>query len=196
MSKTPRTFIHSLVVAVMAVIASSTLWAQAISLSLSPSTATVSVGQTFQFTAKVTPGSKSGVTWKVNGIAGGNATVGTISTSGLYTAPSVLPSPSSVTVSAVSIVDSSASANATVTVVSTGPSVTISPSTTSLQLYQTQQFTATVSGLSNTAVTWSVNGVTGGNSTNGTISTNGLYAAPSIVPASPVTVAATSVAYS
>src|SRR5207248_2865672 len=38
----------------------------------------------------------------------------------------------------------------------------------------TQQFTATTSG-----ITWSVDGVVGGNATSGTISTNGLYTPPS-----------------
>ena len=43
---------------------------------------------------------------------------------------------------------------------------------------QTQQFTATVSGTANTAVTWSVAGVVGGNSQVGTISARGLYTPP------------------
>ena len=46
----------------------------------------------------------------------------------------------------------------------------------------TQQFTATVTGTSNTAATWNVGGVTGGNSTLGTISSNGLYTAPTSIP--------------
>ena len=44
------------------------------------------------------------------------------------------------------------------------------------------QFTATVTGTTNTAVTWSVNGVAGGNSTVGTISTSGAYTAPATAP--------------
>jgi hypothetical protein len=194
MPTTPSILIRSLVFALTSTVASSALWAQSINVSLSPSTATVSVGQTFQFTAKVTPGSKSSVTWNVNGIAGGNTTVGTIASSGLYMAPVVSPSPSSVTVSVISTADPTISADATVTVVSNGPSVTVSPSTASMQLYQTKQFTATVSGLSNTSVTWSVNGVTGGDSAIGTVSTSGLYTAPAAVPSSIVTIAATSVA--
>lgn len=60
-------------------------------------------------------------------------------------------------------------------------SVSISPTTTSLPAAGTQQFTATVLNTSNTAVTWQVNGTTGGTSNNGTISTSGLYAAPAKV---------------
>jgi hypothetical protein len=52
----------------------------------------------------------------VNGITGGNSTVGTISTSGLYRAPSRRPSPNTVTVTAVSTINTSKSASAQVTI--------------------------------------------------------------------------------
>lgn len=55
-------------------------------ISLAPTTVAVAAGQTAQFTATTTVDSSS-LQWEVNGIAGGNATVGTISSSGLYTAP-------------------------------------------------------------------------------------------------------------
>ena len=58
----------------------------------------------------------------------------------------------------------------------------VSPTSASVPVSQTQQFTATVTGSLDTAMTWSVNGVTGGNSTVGTGSTGGLYTAPSTVP--------------
>jgi 6-phosphogluconolactonase (cycloisomerase 2 family) len=48
----------------------------------------------------------------------------------------------------------------------------------------TQQFTTVVTGTGNTAVTWQVAGVTGGDSVHGTISSNGLYTAPDILPVS------------
>jgi hypothetical protein len=90
----------------------------------------------------------------------------------------------------------SASADATVTVTAPVPvSVTISPKTASAYTNGTQQFSATVSGSSNTAVTWSVNNVTGGNATIGTVNSSGLYTAPATVPnPATVTVTATSVA--
>ena len=50
-----------------------------------------------------------------------------------------------------------------------GVAVTISPTTASVQGATTQQFTATVTGSTNTAVSWQVNGVSGGDATNGTI---------------------------
>src|SRR3954469_12625552 len=57
-------------------------------------------------------------------------------------------------------------------------SVTVHPKTAGLTFTQTQQFTATVSNTTNKSVRWTVDGVTGGNSTVGTISTSGLYTPP------------------
>jgi hypothetical protein len=57
------------------------------------------------------------VTWKVNGITGGNSTVGTISSLGTYRAPSTVPAGGIVQVSAVSVADPAKSASATITVV-------------------------------------------------------------------------------
>ncbi len=76
----------------------------------------------------------------------------------------------------------------------TAVSISISPTSAALQTGATQQFSTTVSGTTNTSVTWSVNGVQGGNSTTGTVSTSGLYTAPATAPSSSVTVTATSVA--
>ena len=70
--------------------------------------------------------------------------------------------------------------------------VTISPTSAVLFPTQTQQFMATVSGTATPSVTWSVNGVVGGNATLGTISSTGLYTAPTAVPSPPtLTVRAT-----
>ncbi len=62
------------------------------------------------------------------------------------------------------------------------PTLTVSPATANVQEASQQQFTATVSGTNDNAVTWQVNGVTGGNTTVGTISSTGLYTAPSVLP--------------
>lgn len=56
--------------------------------------------------------------------------------------------------------------------------VTVHPSRAPLTLTQSQQFTATVANTTNHSVTWSVDGITGGNSTVGTISSSGLYHPP------------------
>lgn len=59
-----------------------------VTVTVAPPTADVQEGTTKQFTATVSDG--SAVTWYVNNIAGGNATVGTISASGLYTCPATV----------------------------------------------------------------------------------------------------------
>lgn len=62
-------------------------------------------------------------------------------------------------------------------------SIALSPGYTTVGVNGTVQYTATVTGLTNKTVTWSVNSVKGGNSTYGTITTGGLYTAPAKVPA-------------
>jgi hypothetical protein len=69
-------------------------------------------------------------------------------------------------------------------------SITISPSYTTVGVNGTVQYTAHVTGLTNTAVTWSVNSVRGGNATYGTITTGGLYKAPGAIPANGITITA------
>ncbi len=87
-----------------------------VTVTVSPSSATVRTRRTRQFTATVQNSSNQAVTWKVNGAAGGNTTVGTISTGGLYTAPNSVPSPSTVAVSAESVGTPSASGSASVSI--------------------------------------------------------------------------------
>jgi uncharacterized protein (DUF1800 family) len=63
------------------------------------------------------------------------------------------------------------------------------------RLGSTSQFTAAVSGTSNTAVSWEVNGVVGGAAATGTISGAGIYTAPATMPvAQSVTITAVSIA--
>ena len=76
----------------------------------------------------------------------------------------------------------SASINVLVTVPNSNIKVTVSPATAALVFDATQLFTATVTGTTNTAVTWSVNNELGGDSTIGTIDVNGNYTAPDILP--------------
>jgi hypothetical protein len=86
------------------------------------------------------------------------------------------------------------------TVTASNVTVSVSPGTMTLGTFLTQQFTATVTGSTNTAVVWEVNGLIGGAVTTGTISTSGLYSAPhyvssSIIPANgaPTTVTITAI---
>jgi hypothetical protein len=83
-----------------------------ITVSVSPATATLPRAGTEQFTATVSGTSNTAVTWSAGGVAGGNATVGLISASGMYVAPSTLPNPVAVTIRAVSAADSTRSGTA------------------------------------------------------------------------------------
>src|SRR5512135_2690334 len=73
------------------------------SMSVSPSTATVATGASLPFSVSMVfgPADKT-VNWSVNGVAGGDATHGTIDPTGVYTAPAAVPSPATVTVTATS----------------------------------------------------------------------------------------------
>ena len=239
-----------------------------VTVSLSPTNATIPVNGTKQFTATVTGGVTSNITWSLIPPAGVSPNViGTISGSGLYTAPAnPLPNFAALTVKATSVDDPNASAATSLTVrnqipylttvtpnqltagaaftltvagsrfvsgaqvlwngtplttnynsatkltatgtasqigainitvanpgpgavstaltvnVISGVTVAVAPLATAVQVSATQQFTATVAGNANQAVTWQVNGVNGGDPANGTISPSGLYTAPGAIP--------------
>lgn len=74
--------------------------------------------------------------------------------------------------------NSTPTSNPTPTPMPSAVSVTVSPTTASLSPDATQQFNATVTGTSNTAVNWSVALQPGASGNPGTISPNGLYTAP------------------
>src|SRR5712692_1157446 len=79
---------------------------------------------------------------------------------------------------------------------STITSVSISADSTSLRVGQQFHFNVVVQGTGsfNASVTWSVNGIGGGDAINGTVSSNGTYSAPATLPpTNPLTVTATSV---
>ncbi|MEN3335431.1 MAG: hypothetical protein V7641_4796 [Blastocatellia bacterium] len=247
-----------------------------VTVRIDPVNLTLPVGGTRQFNVKVAGTTNTAVTWTINNLPGGNATVGTISSVGLYTAPAVPPPGYTVTVKAASVADPTAFAagtvtvsnqvpyissvapstlppgpfnitvngsrfasgaqvlwnnaplqtsfvsatkltatgnatqtgSAAITVANPGPGavstpftvnvvssivVNVTPSAAGLVPGATQQFQANVSGTPNTAVTWKVNGTTGGDPSVGTITQSGLYTAPGAAPASGVvTVAALS----
>ncbi len=164
-----------------------------VAISVTPTTASMeAMGGSATFAATVTNTTNTNVTWQVNGAAGGNSTVGTISALGVYMAPAAVPSPATVSIIAVSGADSTKTASASVTIAAP-ISVTVTPGTAAVVAGTgTQTFMASVMNSSNMAVTWQVNGVTGGNSTVGTISAGGIYTAPALVP-SPATITVTAI---
>ncbi len=98
------------------------------SVTLAPTSATVYAGQTVTFIATVNGTSDKTVTWSVNGVVGGNATIGTISIAGLYQSPSAMPATNPVTIRAVSKTNSNAAANGSVTINNAIPHiVTVTP---------------------------------------------------------------------
>jgi hypothetical protein len=70
---------------------------------LQPTETSVRVNNTITITPTVTGSQDTALTWTVNGIPGGNPTIGTINPQGVYTAPPVVPSPNLVVVQATSV---------------------------------------------------------------------------------------------
>src|SRR5437879_257667 len=102
----------------------------AATISISPTAASVVTTKTQPFTATVTNATNTAVMWQVNGVTGGDSTHGTISTSGLYTAPSAVPNPATVAVTAISQADTTKSASATVAITASQDPVAVSASPT------------------------------------------------------------------
>ena len=162
-----------------------------VAIVVSPGLASLPAGATQQFAATVTNATNTAVTWALD-----PAGVGSVSATGLYTAPATLNGQQTVTVIATSQADNGQSASATIALAIPGPqpqiTVSVSPLETALYGGQSQQFNANVTNATNTAVTWSISpaGV-------GTLSTTGLYTAPaSVTTQQTLTITATSQANS
>jgi hypothetical protein len=102
-----------------------------------------------------------------NGGGGATPTPTPVTTPTPTPSPSPIPTPSSVAVS-------------------------VSPQTMTVPAGQPQSFTATVTGTNNTAVSWQVNGIPGGNALFGTIDSTGTYHSPTAPTEFPVSVTAVS----
>ena len=193
----------------IAVLYSNAAFGQTITVSVSPEAASVATGGSQNVSATVqNDSSNEGVIWVLSsdgtsesspGCSG--STCGTLTNIGAfsvtYVAPSTIPSPATVTLTAYSKAKNTSSSSTNIVITSGALNLWISPTGATVSTDQTEQFTAVVSGNSNTAVIWEVSGAAGGNSTSGTISTSGLYTAPATVPSSgTVTVTAVSQANS
>jgi hypothetical protein len=118
-------------------------------ISIQPEAAELPKSGTQQFTATVAGSDNKAVTWKVEQSQGG-----TISATGLYTAPQA---EGTFNVMATSVANTSKFARATVTVKAEMISVSIEPKSANLIVGETQQLTATVTGdINNEGVTWKV----------------------------------------
>jgi hypothetical protein len=113
-----------------------------ITVSVTPTAASVRAGATQLFTATVAGTTNKSVTWSVNGIVTGNATTGTISSNGVYTAPATVPNPNAIAVEAVSAADASATASSEVTLWNATPMVSsVSPTS-----FAAGAYTLTITG--------------------------------------------------
>lgn len=163
---------------------------------------TILLSQSAQFGAQVTGGSTTTVFWQIclpattagaqptNCTAGQGPTTctipavsspltgyGTITSSGLYTAPPAVPSPNSAVVVATSCVSSTAFGIFTV-VLDSGIRVQVTPATPTMGIGETLQFTANVTGTSNSGVSWSLSTSDINPPPLGSITGSGLYTAP------------------
>jgi uncharacterized protein (TIGR03437 family) len=162
-------------------------------VSLSTTANTLQSNQTATLTALVTGATNTAVTWSFSPNVGtlGPASgpdAGGVSTN-TYQAPAVISKQQTVTITATSAADGKTAYSVQIQLTPVGVAISISPTSVSLTDGQTQQFTATVTNSTNTAVTWFISPQLG------TINSSGLYTAPSPVNASAnVTVTAMSVA--
>ncbi len=155
------------------------------SVTVAPAAVSLNKGGSQTFTATVNGTTDQSVFWEIVEATpkSGDSTHGFISNGGAYAAPTTVPSPATVTIKAVSLADATKSGMATVTI-QAGPatSVSITGGSTQVPTFGSTQFIAAVTGNLNMAVTWQVNGVTGGGPQSGVISTTGLFKAPNSVP--------------
>ena len=162
------------------------------SVTRQPVSADVSVGQTATFSVTAAGTAPLSYQWQKNGtvISGAN--------SWTYTTPPTTTSDNRalftvvVSNSAGSVTSNTATLNV---VVAAGVVIQVSPSSATVTTGSIQQFSATVTGTSNTAVTWNIGGAGCSGAACGTISTGGLYTSPASVPSpATLTVTVTSVA--
>lgn len=153
-----------------------------INVTVSPGAVTLGPRESQQFTASVVNIANTAVRWSIF------PEIGSITQTGLYTAPATFVGSPTITVSAISLADGTKIGQATLTLVNR-ITVTVSPASVNLLAGRSQQFSAIVTNAPNTAVTWSISPVIG------TINQNGVYTAPATFLAeATVTVRATSVA--
>ena len=116
-----------------------------VSVTVSPATYTIRLGAApKQFSASVSGATNKAVEWQVNNVKGGNATVGTISATGLYAPPANVPATNAITVKAVSLADPTKSATSALTILNAIPTISaLSPSSVNTDLATVVRLTGT-----------------------------------------------------
>ncbi len=95
-----------------------------VTVTVSPETTTLRIGLTKKFGLSVANALDRTVSWYVNTVKGGNATLGTIDETGTYTPPALLPAGNQVTIKAVSTQDATKSDTAVVNLLNPIPVIT------------------------------------------------------------------------
>lgn len=181
--------------ALLLFLASCALQAQVqVSLGTTTGCGSLQGGQTCTLTARVTGASNQAVTWSFSPsvtsatVGAGSAPDATGLSTNTYKAPNFITARQVVTATATSVEDPAKSASAQISLVPVTVTIQVIPLSVTLAGGQTQQFSATVSGTSQTTVQWSINPQVGSIDPN-----TGLYTAPpTISTAQKVTVTATS----
>jgi len=141
---------------------------QGVGVEVSPATAALSGGQSIQFSATISGQADQTVSWSIS------PSVGTISSSGLYTAPASVASVATILATATDATHPSLSATVAISLYPV-TTVSLSPAAVTLTASQLQQFTPVVNGTINSSVTWSLSPALGA------ISAAGLYTAPATI---------------
>lgn len=170
---------------------------------ITPAAATVDFNTPIDITAQVNlsnnaDSTDTAVTWQVNGIGGGNSSVGTIVNSpddsqiGIYTAPRVVPPENNgqvmITATAPQVPSSSTNtnivtSNTAIITVGTGLGLTVSPTTANVGAGGTFQFSALLNNIADPNATWTVSSAAICDNCIGKINrTTGLYTAPASPP--------------
>ncbi len=134
-------------------------------ITVTPSTAFLGPGQSRQFSASL-----GGVVWSIT------PSVGAIDSTGLYTAPSTITRRQTVTATATTQGSNPVANLATVTIAPV--SISISPAGQTIALPATVQFSSTVTGTTNTGVTWGIQPAN-----FGSINSTGFYTPPASISA-------------
>lgn len=141
----------------------------------------VNAGLSYTFTASVANTSNTAVSWKIACASTGCSAdgIGAIAANGAYTAPSSVAQATGVSVAATSVADPSKSDTWTFQLMP-AIQVALAPAPSQITLGFKRQFSASVDNdLDHRGTNWSVGGVLGGNASQGTITSDGVYSAPS-----------------
>ena len=154
----------------------------AITVSVSPTNPSVLLGNSQAFTATVANTTNTNVTWTVNGVPAGSVATGTITPTGVFTAPLDLPSPALINVTATSQVDTTKSFTVQVTIAS-DIAITLAPSSASVELGATQAFhtALTSAGHPDASIRWSLSGPACP-AACGVVDQAGNYTSPAVLP--------------